>query len=80
MDLNTNEDIDESSRFHPSIIKIKELCNDLPEVFNFHIVDEEHVKQELISLNSKKSAISGDIPVRILKQFCDAYLPLLTSK
>ena len=79
LDLNTNEDIDESSRFHPSIIKIKELCNDLPEVFNFHIVDEEHVKQELISLNSKKSAISGDIPVRILKQFCDAYLPLLTS-
>ena len=42
-------------------------------------LDEEHVKQELISLNSKKSAISDDIPVRILKQFCDAYLPLLTS-
>ena len=54
MDLNTNKDIDESFEFHPSILMIKELNKDFPKVFEFHKIDEEHVKNEIVSLNSKK--------------------------
>ena len=40
---------------------------------------EEEVKWEIINLNQKKATCHGTIPAKILKQFCDSYLPIITK-
>ena len=37
------------------------------------------VKREIMDLNSKKTTCHGAIPAKILKQFCDSYLPIITK-
>ena len=40
---------------------------------------EEEVKREIMNLNSEKATCHGAIPAKILKQFCDSYLPIITK-
>ena len=40
---------------------------------------EKEVKREIMNLNSKKATCQGAIPAKILKQFCDSYIPIITK-
>ena len=40
---------------------------------------EEEVKREIMNLNLKKVTCRGARPAKILKQFCDSYLPIITK-
>ena len=40
---------------------------------------EKEVKREIVTLNSKKPTCHGAIPAKIIKQFCDSYLPIITK-
>ena len=62
---------------HDGISKIKE--NDIPKKFCFKKVSSNAVKKIIKSLNRKKSAITSCIPVSILINSMDIYLPLLTD-
>ena len=61
---------------HDSISKIKEN-NIIPKEFFFKEVSSNEVKKIIKSLNRKKSAINSCIPVSILIDSMDIYLPLL---
>ena len=37
------------------------------------------MKQNIMSLDSKKATWHKAIPAKILKQFCDSYLPIITK-
>ena len=61
-----------------SIQKIKETFK-IKEKFEFNEVSSEEVKKVVKSLNKKKAAISTCIPVKILVDSIDTYLPVLTD-
>ena len=61
-----------------SIQKIKETFK-IKEKFEFNKVSSEEVKKVIRSLNKKKAAISTCIPVKILVDSIDTYLPVLTD-
>ena len=64
-------------------ISIKEIHETFPNIIseNFHLkeVSKDNVRKEMRNLNSKKLSSYGSIPVSILKQFVNAYLPYLTD-
>ena len=64
---------------HTSIIRIKSNLNNVPDKFDFKKVHEEEIKREIMNLNSKKATCHGAIPAKILKQFCNSYLPIITK-
>ena len=61
-----------------SIQKIKETFK-IKEKFEFNEVSSEEVKKVIKSLTKKKAAISTCIPVKILVDSIDTYLPVLTD-
>ena len=63
---------------HLSIQKIKETFK-IKEKSEFNEVSSEEVKKVIKSLNKKKAAISACIPVKILVDSIDTYLPVLTD-
>ena len=63
---------------HLSIQKIKETFK-IKEKFEFNEVSSEEVKKVIKSLNKKKAAISTWIPVKIIIDSIDTYLPVLTG-
>ena len=65
-------------RYHMSIKKIKET-DKIAEKFHLKKVSSEEVKKVIKSLNKKKSAISSCIPVIILINSVDTYLPIFTD-
>ena len=64
---------------HASIIRIKSNLDNVSDKFDFKNVHGKEVKQEIMNLNPKKATCQGAIPAKILKQFCDSYLPLVTK-
>ena len=64
---------------HTSIIRIKSNLDNVSDKSDFKKVHVEEVKREIMSLNSKKATCHGAIPAKILKQFCDSYLPIITK-
>ena len=64
---------------HTSIIRIKSNLDNVTDKFDFKKVHEKDVKREIMNSNSKKTSCHGVIPAKILKQFCDSYLPIITK-
>ena len=64
---------------HKSIIRIKSNLDNVSDKFDFKKVHEKEIKQEIMNLNSKKATCHGTIQAKILKQFCDSYLPIITK-
>ena len=62
---------------HISIEKIKSSSNTQSELFTFNLVSSDEIKREILNLNNKKASRNGDIPVNILKDAIDTYLPIL---
>ena len=62
-----------------SIVRIKSNLDNASDKFDFKKVHEEEVKREIMNLNSKKGTCHCAIPAKILKQFCDSYLPIITK-
>ena len=64
-------------------ISIKEIHETFPNIIseNFHFkeVSKDDVRKEMRNLNVKKLSSYGSIPLSILKQFVNAYLPYLTD-
>ena len=65
-------------RDHMSIKKIKETYK-ITDKFHLKEVSSEEVKKVIKSLNKKKSAISSCIPVKVLIDSVDTYLPIFTD-
>ena len=61
-----------------SIKKIKETYK-ITDKFHLKEVSSEEVKKVIKSLNKKKSAISSCIPVKVLIDSVDTYLPIFTD-
>ena len=61
-----------------SINKIKETYK-IVEKFHLKEVSSEEVKNVIKSLNKKKSAINSCIPVKVLIDSVDSYLPIFTD-
>lgn len=59
----TNNQLEE----YNSIIRTKSNLYNLSQKFNFRIVDETEVKQEIINLNSKKATCHSAVSAKILK-------------
>ena len=49
------------------------------ELFTFNLVSSDEIKREILNLNNKKASREGDIPVNILKDAIDTYLPILAK-
>ena len=64
---------------HTSFIRIKSNLDNVSDKFDFKKVHEKEVKREIMNLNSKKATCHGAIPAKILKQFCDSYLLIVTK-
>ena len=64
---------------HLSIIGIKSNLDNVTDKFDFKKVHEKEFKREITNLNLKKATCHGTIPAKILKQFCDSYLPIITK-
>ena len=60
-------------------IMTRSRLKNVSDKFDFEKVLEEEVKREIMNLNSKKATCHGAIPAKILKQFCDSYLPIITK-
>ena len=59
---------------------MKSNLANVSDKFNFKRVHEKEVKQEIMNLNSKKRhATVLAIAAKILQQFCDSYLPIITK-
>ena len=61
-----------------SIKKIKETYK-IAENFHLKEVSSEEIKKVIKSFNNKKSAISSCIPVNVLINSVDTYLPIFTD-
>ena len=77
--LKNLEDIINYYHNHISIEKIRSSNNTQSELFTFNLVSSEEIKREILNLNNKKTSREGDIPVNILKDAIDTYLPILTK-
>ena len=49
------------------------------ELFTFNLVSFDEIKREILTLNNKKASRKEDVPVNILKDAIDTYLPILTK-
>ena len=63
-------------KHHPSIKTLKKRFVDLP-IFNFHAASVADVKEIILELKTVK-AVSGEIPVKLLKD-CDFSIYALTA-
>ena len=77
--LKNLEDIINYYHNHISIEKIRSSNNTQSELFTFNLVSPDEIKREILNLNNKKASREGDIPVNILKDAIDTYLPILTK-
>ena len=72
------ESILEKFEFHQSVEKISQKYES-NEMFKFHHVDENTVKDVLSTLDCSKAVPYGDIPVNILKATIDVHVTYLTK-
>ena len=49
------------------------------ELLSFNFVWSDEIKREIIILNKKKASREEDIPVNVLKDVIDTYLPILSK-
>ena len=49
------------------------------ELLTFNFVWSDEIKREIIILNKKKASREEDIPVNVLKDVIDTYLPILSK-
>ena len=77
--LKNLEDIINYYHSHISIEKIRSSNNTQSELFTFNLVLSDEIKREILNLNNKKASREGDIPVNILKDAIDTYLPILNK-
>ena len=77
--LKNLEDIINYYYNHISIEKTKSSNNTHSDLFTFNLVSSDEIKREILTLNNKKASREGDIPVNILKDAIDTYLPILTK-
>ena len=78
--LKNLEDIINYYHNHISIEEIRSSNNTQSELFTFNLVSSDEIKQEILNLDNKKASRGeGDIPVNILKDAIDTYLPILTK-
>ena len=49
------------------------------ELLTFTFVSSDEIKREIIILNKKKTSREEDIPVNVLKDVIDTYLPILSK-
>ena len=77
--LKNLEDIINYYHNHISIEKIRSSNNTQSELFTFNLVSSDEIKREILNLNNKKASREGDIPVNILKDAIDTYLPILNK-
>ena len=49
------------------------------EPFHFQRISSNELKKEILNLNNKKATREGDIPVNLLEESVDTYLPVLTE-
>ena len=49
------------------------------EPFHFQCISSNELKNEILNLNNKKATREGDIPVNLLKESIETYLPVLTE-
>ena len=64
---------------HISIIKIMPQSNSEFVPFQFRRISSNELKKEILNLNNKKATREGDIPVNLLKESIETYLPVLTE-
>ena len=64
---------------HISMVKIESSNNTHSDLFTFNIVSSDEIKREILTFNNKKASRERDIPVNILKDAIDTYLPILTK-
>ena len=64
---------------HISMVKIESSNNTHSDLFTFNIVSSDEIKREILTFNNKKASMERDIPVNILKDAIDTYLPILTK-
>ena len=62
-----------------SIIKTMSQSNLEFEPFHFQRISSNELKKEILNLNNKKATREGDIPVNLLKESIETYLPVLTE-
>ena len=61
------------------IEKVRSLNNMQSQLFTFDLTFSDEIKRELPILNHKKASREGDIPLNILKDDIDIYVPTLTE-
>ena len=66
-------------KYLEDIKKIRSPNNTQSELFTFNLGSSDEIKREILNLNNKKTSREGDIPVNILKDAIDTYLPILTK-
>ena len=69
----------ENFKNHESIQRIKLANFHHRQTFNFRYVSVKEVKEELMSLSSKKATKKGEIPAKILKDSFSAHTKELTA-
>ena len=57
----------ETFKYHPGILKIKELMTDKDMSFSFNHTTQEKTYKTLQNLDKKKTCQENDIPVKIIK-------------
>ena len=77
-ELDKVSNIIEKFKIHPSIIKIKENVK-IESKFHFSTVRESVIKENINSLDKKKSTTSNSIPTRILVENNDIISPYITE-
>lgn len=63
---------------HISILKIRENVG-YDEKFYFSLVEQPDVLKVIKDMDAKKSSVSGDFPVFMLKKFIHIFVPILTN-
>ena len=71
-------DILEKFILHPSIDKIRKTYESIKN-FSVQQVTEEHVRQDILSIDGSKVTTLGDIPADMLKVTLDIHLSLITK-
>ena len=64
---------------HAGVIAIKSNLNNAADKFDFKKVNVKEVKRVVLNLNSKQATCHSTIPAKILKEFWDSYLPIITK-
>ena len=70
--------MNEKSKFHSSILKIKESFESLDKC-SFQSFTTDEVRKEILDLYDTKTTQCGDIAAKILKDSIDSYLVELTN-